>query len=239
MAAIAKALGDPVRLQLVDVLRKHAGKVCVCELVPLFDLSQPTVSHHLKKLRDAGIVGSERPGPVGLLLRHPRRTGGAVRMAELTDPRPPTGDAHAVRPRPRRPAASRPTRPTAAVRRPPGQLRLLGGRATTTPRRSARPSAHATPPRPPRSCRRGSCCGGGYGPERRGSGGLRRRALRRGERDELPDTATMASLGCGNPTAVAELREGETVLDLGSGGGIDVLLSARASARPARPTAST
>ena len=47
------------------------------------------------------------------------------------------------------------------------------------------------------------------------------------ERDGLPDTATMASLGCGNPTAVAELREGETVLDLGSGGGIDVLLSAR------------
>ena len=62
MAKIAKALGDPVRLQLVDVLRKHAGKVCVCELVPLFDLSQPTVSHHLKVLRDAGIVGSERPG---------------------------------------------------------------------------------------------------------------------------------------------------------------------------------
>jgi ArsR family transcriptional regulator, arsenate/arsenite/antimonite-responsive transcriptional repressor len=62
MAAVAKALGDPVRLQLVDVLRKHAGKVCVCELVPLFDLSQPTVSHHLKVLRDAGIVGSERQG---------------------------------------------------------------------------------------------------------------------------------------------------------------------------------
>jgi ArsR family transcriptional regulator len=62
MAGIAKALADPVRLQLVDVLRKHAGKVCVCELVPLFDLSQPTVSHHLKKLRDAGIVDSERQG---------------------------------------------------------------------------------------------------------------------------------------------------------------------------------
>ena len=44
---------------------------------------------------------------------------------------------------------------------------------------------------------------------------------------ELPDAAVLASLGCGNPTAVAELREGETVLDLGSGGGIDVLLSAR------------
>jgi len=62
MAAVAKALGDPVRLQLVDVLRKHAGKVCVCELVPLFDLSQPTVSHHLKVLREAGLVGSERKG---------------------------------------------------------------------------------------------------------------------------------------------------------------------------------
>jgi ArsR family transcriptional regulator, arsenate/arsenite/antimonite-responsive transcriptional repressor len=62
MAAVAKALGDPVRMQLVDVLRKHAGKVCVCELVPLFDLSQPTVSHHLKVLRDAGLVGSERRG---------------------------------------------------------------------------------------------------------------------------------------------------------------------------------
>ncbi len=62
MADVAKALGDPIRLQLVDVLRKHAGKVCVCELVPLFELSQPTVSHHLKVLREAGIVGSERRG---------------------------------------------------------------------------------------------------------------------------------------------------------------------------------
>jgi ArsR family transcriptional regulator len=62
MAGVAKALGDPIRLQLVDVLNQHAGKVCVCELVPLFDVSQPTLSHHLKKLRDAGIVDSERRG---------------------------------------------------------------------------------------------------------------------------------------------------------------------------------
>lgn len=62
MAEIAKALGDPIRLQLVDVLRRHAGHVCVCELLPLFDISQPTLSHHLKKLRDAGIVASEKRG---------------------------------------------------------------------------------------------------------------------------------------------------------------------------------
>jgi ArsR family transcriptional regulator len=62
MAVVAKALGDPIRLQLVDVLRRHAGEVCVCELVPLFDVSQPTLSHHLAKLRAAGILDSHRHG---------------------------------------------------------------------------------------------------------------------------------------------------------------------------------
>ena len=62
MAELARALADPVRVQLVDVLRRNAGKVCVCELLPLFDISQPTLSHHLKKLREDGIVGVERHG---------------------------------------------------------------------------------------------------------------------------------------------------------------------------------
>jgi ArsR family transcriptional regulator, arsenate/arsenite/antimonite-responsive transcriptional repressor len=62
LAATARALGDPIRVQLLDVLSTHAGKVCVCELTPLFDVSQPTVSHHLKVLRDAGLVGVERRG---------------------------------------------------------------------------------------------------------------------------------------------------------------------------------
>lgn len=62
IAAVAKALSDPVRVQLVDVLRRHAGEVCVCELEPLFAISQPTLSHHLRKLREAGIVGVERRG---------------------------------------------------------------------------------------------------------------------------------------------------------------------------------
>lgn len=71
LAETAKALGDPIRLQLIDVLRKHAGKVCVCELVPLFDVSQPTLSHHLRTLRDAGLVDSERKGLWAYYYVHP------------------------------------------------------------------------------------------------------------------------------------------------------------------------
>ena len=70
---------------------------------------------------------------------------------------------------------------------------------------------------------RGSCCGGESCSPNELTGGLYGDLT--GE--ELPEEAVLASLGCGNPLAVAELREGETVLDLGSGGGIDVLLSAR------------
>src|SRR5215207_8852799 len=62
LAEIAKALGDPTRLQIVDVLRRHAGKTCVCDLQPLFDISQPALSKHLKRLRDAGLIGVERRG---------------------------------------------------------------------------------------------------------------------------------------------------------------------------------
>jgi ArsR family transcriptional regulator len=71
LAAVAKALGDPIRLQIVDVLRAHAGEVCVCELVPLFDVAQPTLSHHLRKLRDAGIVGVEKRGLWSYYYVHP------------------------------------------------------------------------------------------------------------------------------------------------------------------------
>ena len=62
LAEIAKALGDPTRLQIVDVLRQYAGKTCVCDLEPLFDISQPALSKHLKKLRDVGLIDVERRG---------------------------------------------------------------------------------------------------------------------------------------------------------------------------------
>jgi arsenite methyltransferase len=72
-------------------------------------------------------------------------------------------------------------------------------------------------------CGSGSCCADGESDAAKFGEAL----YDAGQRGELPEAATLASLGCGNPIAVAELREGETVLDLGSGGGIDVILSAK------------
>ncbi len=86
---------------------------------------------------------------------------------------------------------------------------------------AAREAAAGTEPAMVGGCGDGGCCtpaaGASFG------SGLYADA----DRGELPQAAVVASLGCGNPAAVAELREGEVVLDLGSGGGIDVLLSAR------------
>jgi ubiquinone/menaquinone biosynthesis C-methylase UbiE len=72
-----------------------------------------------------------------------------------------------------------------------------------------------------------SCGCGTDVPDGCGDAGFGSRLYSPEDRDALPEAAELASLGCGNPTAVAELNEGETVLDLGAGGGIDVLLSAR------------
>jgi SAM-dependent methyltransferase len=73
----------------------------------------------------------------------------------------------------------------------------------------------------------GCGCGGGSCCEAEDAGTFGEALYDAEQRDELPDAAALASLGCGNPTAVADLHEGETVLDLGSGGGIDVILSAK------------
>ena len=63
LAQVFKALGDPVRLRLVSLIgARQGGEVCVCDLTSAFDLSQPTISHHLKVLREAGLIDSERRG---------------------------------------------------------------------------------------------------------------------------------------------------------------------------------
>ncbi|RBM07234.1 transcriptional regulator [Streptomyces sp. PT12] len=65
LAKVFKALGDPVRLRLrllSLIASRQGGEVCVCELTPAFDVSQPTISHHLKRLRQAGLIDGERRG---------------------------------------------------------------------------------------------------------------------------------------------------------------------------------
>ncbi len=62
LAAQLKALAHPVRLQIVGVLSRLGGQVCVCDLEAHFDLAQPTISHHLKVLRQAGLIESEQRG---------------------------------------------------------------------------------------------------------------------------------------------------------------------------------
>ncbi|ACU74281.1 transcriptional regulator, ArsR family [Catenulispora acidiphila DSM 44928] len=63
LAHVFKALADPVRLRLFSLIASfEGGQACVCDLTPYFDVSQPTISHHLKVLREAGLVDSERRG---------------------------------------------------------------------------------------------------------------------------------------------------------------------------------
>jgi ArsR family transcriptional regulator, arsenate/arsenite/antimonite-responsive transcriptional repressor len=63
LTAMFKALGDPVRLRLLSLIASHpGGEACVCEISTTFDVSQPTISHHLKLLRSAGLLDCERRG---------------------------------------------------------------------------------------------------------------------------------------------------------------------------------
>ncbi|GGS51427.1 putative transcriptional regulator, ArsR family protein [Planobispora rosea] len=61
LARVFKALGDPVRLRILSIVAGHTGgEACVCDLTAAFELSQPTISHHLKVLKEAGLLTSER-----------------------------------------------------------------------------------------------------------------------------------------------------------------------------------
>lgn len=90
LAEAFKALGDPVRLQLLSILATaEAGEVCACDLVEPVGRSQPTVSHHLKVLRDAGLVSSERRGVniwYAVVPDQLEALGGALRIRELVSP---------------------------------------------------------------------------------------------------------------------------------------------------------
>ncbi|MFI7538284.1 ArsR/SmtB family transcription factor [Streptosporangium sp. NPDC049376] len=80
VARVFKALGDPVRLRILSIVASHAGgEACVCDITGAFDLSQPTISHHLKVLKDVGLLTSERRASWVYYRAVPER------LAELSD----------------------------------------------------------------------------------------------------------------------------------------------------------
>jgi ArsR family transcriptional regulator len=84
LARVFKALADPVRLRLFSLIASfEGGQACVCDLTGPFDVSQPTISHHLKVLREAGLVGSERRGTWVYYWAMPEALG---RLSGLLDP---------------------------------------------------------------------------------------------------------------------------------------------------------
>ncbi|MER5883655.1 metalloregulator ArsR/SmtB family transcription factor [Streptomyces sp. NPDC001941] len=92
LAKVFKALGDPVRLRLLSMIAtRDGGEICVCDLTPAFDLSQPTISHHLKLLKQAGLIDSERRGTWVYYRLLPAATDRLA--AVLTRPGPPAEPA--------------------------------------------------------------------------------------------------------------------------------------------------
>jgi len=82
LAPMFKALGDPVRLRLMSLIASTGSEACVCDLSGTFDLTQPTISHHLRVLREAGLVDSERRGTWVYYRVHPEAL---KRLAGLLD----------------------------------------------------------------------------------------------------------------------------------------------------------
>ena len=211
-ADLFHALSDGTRLSILQRLR--FGERCVCDLTDALDAAQSRLSFHLKVLKDAGLVTDRKDG------RWMYYTLNTEALAEVE-------------------RAARRARGRAA---PPRSAGPAAADATffwvTYQHFLMRITMSTDDSRPP--------CGSATGRPRCGSPTrseilvLRRLVRHRAptirsprtstaqaETALLPAEAVLASLGCGNPTALAELHEGEVVLDLGSGGGIDVLLSAR------------
>ena len=84
-AALFKTLGDPARVKIVNLLASSGGAVCACEFEPALGLSQPTVSHHLKKLTEAGLLEREQRGKRAYYSIHPEAAGRLAGLADLEE----------------------------------------------------------------------------------------------------------------------------------------------------------
>ena len=88
---VLKALAEPTRLSMVATLRKHGDPVCICDLVSVFALSQPTISHHMAVLRNAGLVTVEKRGLWGFYSLSPDLQPATRRLLDALLDRPPAG----------------------------------------------------------------------------------------------------------------------------------------------------
>jgi ArsR family transcriptional regulator, arsenate/arsenite/antimonite-responsive transcriptional repressor len=86
LSRVFKAMGDPVRLRLLSLITSHSGgEACVCDLTGVFDLTGPTISHHLRVLREAGLISGERRGTWIYYRAHPEALG---RLSTVLMPEP-------------------------------------------------------------------------------------------------------------------------------------------------------
>ncbi len=224
-AAVMKALGDPTRLRILEFLRNccapvsldedgrasrtqgpTAGEVCCC--ITGIDRINSTISFHLKELRNAGLISMERRGKNMVCALNEEAVCGIAEFltSSLCSPNPKPGDS----------MNTNDVREQVQEKYGAIALRVMDNQEAGCCGSKASACCGDT------ATEASSCCSTGkdYDP-------ITRDLYSDLEAGELPEAAVLASLGCGNPTALAQLMAGETVLDLGSGGGIDVLLSAK------------
>ena len=237
-ARVFKALSDPTRIRIVEFLSSSccgraalrpdggvenptAGEVC-CYITGANKITS-TISHHLHELESVGLIRLEKRGKATLCTISPSRlTDLAEYLTQLAE-----AHEHGI-----------------ALHRPQGKTMSTNDLNTREDVRELVKQKYGEAALRVMNNQPSSCCGGSSPEPNAPFCTETKPASEDGccskvvdpitsnlyseiEASELPETALLASLGCGNPTALAELREGETVLDLGSGGGIDVLLSAR------------
>lgn len=224
LVRIFRALGNPMRFRMLQTL--HERQACVCgEIVELLPLAQSTVSEHLKVLRAAGLVRGVIEGPATCYCTDPDtlRWWQDEVARRFAGP----GDRHVrdrVRVLERRTAMeSTPLMPADAIRAAVSAhyaeqaRRQLASLETPAGGEQARPLALLPLAQDDACCAADAACStGSCGP-----------GYSAADLAGLPAGATGLTLGCGAPVGLADVRPGETVLDLGSGGGIDCLLAAR------------
>jgi arsenite methyltransferase len=198
-----KALADASRIQIVSLLARHGEPMNVGEIVAAVQVGQSTVSAHLKVLAEVGFVLAEHRGTASYYRINDAcvecfPTAADIVMGRSVPGQPVTAAAHSHQ----EPKMSDHPASISSIR--DAVIDRYSGLART-----------ALAGAPAADCDADAFAGGCFG------------AAAYPATADAPDAALRASLGCGNPLAVADLRPGETVLDLGSGGGLDVLLSAR------------